>query len=376
MKKPFREYHTLEIFHAFGMQAGPLDLFLRNYFRSHKAVGAKDRKEIAETVYGIIRWQELLDHIIGASPASWEQRYRRFSHFSPEDYLADESLPWHVRLSFPQAFFQFLVEQLGEERAIPFCQASNDSAPTTVRTNALKIARDALLLQWQNAFAVSACKYSPHGITFHKKINFFGLPEFKSGLFEVQDEASQLIADLVAASPGDQVLDFCAGSGGKSLAIAAKMGGKGQLYLHDVRPSVLQEAKKRLHRAGIQNAQTLLATAPHKNALKNDMDWVLVDAPCSGTGTLRRNPDMKWKFDKSILDRLIEEQRAIFREALRFMKSNGKIVYATCSILPMENEAQAAFFEKEYGLRQINTFSSSPKKGEMDGFFGIVFTKK
>jgi 16S rRNA C967 or C1407 C5-methylase (RsmB/RsmF family) len=196
-------------------------------------------------------------------------------------------------------------------------------------------------------------------------------------LFEVQDEASQLIADLVAAVPGDHVLDFCAGSGGKSLAIAPRMGCKGQLYLHDVRPAVLREAKKRLYRAGIQNAQILPHDASHKRSLKEVMDWVLVDAPCTGTGTLRRNPDMKWKFEESTLNRLIDEQRSIFREALNFVKPKGKIVYATCSVLPMENEWQAEFFEQNFGLKRLEpSFSSSPKKGGMDGFFGVVFTKK
>lgn len=375
MKRPFREHHILEIFHAYDIQAGPLDLFLRNYFRAHKAVGAKDRKVIAETVYGIIRWQGLLDFLI-EKPISWEKRYQCFSQFSPEKHLSDASIPLHIRLSFPQSFFQLLAEHLGEERAIAFCLASNEPAPTTVRVNLLKTSRAVLLDQWTSSFSVSACKNSATGITFHKKINFFGLPEFKMGLFEVQDEASQLIADLIAAHPGDHILDFCAGSGGKSLAFAPKMGHKGQLYVHDIRPAALLEARKRLKRAGIQNAQILSHDSPYKNSLKNTMDWVLVDTPCSGTGTLRRNPDMKWKFDKGTLNRLIEEQRTIFRQALDFVKPGGKIVYATCSILPMENENQAEFFEQNFPIqRNSDPFSSFPKKGEMDGFFGIVFTK-
>lgn len=375
MKRPFREHHTLEIFYAYEMRGGPLDLFLRNYFRLHKAVGAKDRKEIAETVYGIMRWQRLLDHLIGSAP-SWEKRYARYAHFSAEDYAQDVTIPLPVRLSFPSSFFELLVTQLGEEKAIAFCQESNKTAPTTVRVNALKISRDALLQQWES-LPVSACTTSPHGITFHKKVNFFGLLEFKRGLFEVQDEASQLIADLVDAKPGDQVMDFCAGSGGKSLAIAPKMGSKGQLYLHDVRAAALREAKKRLYRAGIQNAQTLASDAPHKRSLRHTMDWILVDAPCSGTGTFRRNPDQKWKFERSQLTGLIEEQRAIFQQALEFLKPNGKIVYATCSILPIENEVQAEYFEKTHGLVRVgNTFSSFPKQGNMDGFFGVVFKNR
>jgi 16S rRNA (cytosine967-C5)-methyltransferase len=375
MKMPFRDYHALEIFRSIEIQAGPLDLFLRNYFHAHKAVGSKDRKEIAETVYGITRWRGLLDHLIGPFP-SWEKRLALYANFSPADHAHDPNIPLPIRLSFPSSFFNILSDQLGEEKAIAFCQESNETAPTTVRVNALKISRDALLEQWKNAYAVSACKESVHGIVFHKKINFFALPEFKMGLFEVQDEASQLIADLVDAKPGEQIMDFCAGSGGKTLAIAPKLGGKGQLYVHDVRAGALREAKKRLYRAGIQNAQVLSADAPYKRSLKGDMDWVLVDAPCTGTGTLRRNPDQKWKFEESMLHRLIDEQRLIVREALNFLKPNGKIVYATCSVLPLENEAQAEYFEKTYGLkREGNVFSSFPKRGSMDGFFGVVFTK-
>ncbi len=376
MKRPFREHHTLEILYTYDIQAGPLDLFLRNYFRAHKAIGAKDRKVIAETIYGIIRWQGLLDFLI-EKPISWEKRYRHFHQFSPEKYLSDTNIPLHIRLSFPQSFFQLLKDNLGEERAIAFCLASNEPAPTTVRVNLLKTSLANLLDQWASSYSISACKKSSTAITFHKKINFFGLPEFKLGLFEVQDEASQLIADMVAAEPGDHVLDFCAGSGGKSLAIAPKMGCKGQLYVHDIRLAALLEARKRLKRAGIQNAQILPFDSPHKSTLKNTMDWVLVDAPCSGTGTLRRNPDMKWKFDKSALNRLIEEQRSIFRQALDFVKPRGKIVYATCSVLSLENENQAEFFEQNCPIQRDSVpFFSFPKKGEMDGFFGIVFTKK
>jgi 16S rRNA (cytosine967-C5)-methyltransferase len=376
MHVPFREHHLLAIFNSYEIQAGPLDLFLRNYFRANKAVGAKDRKAIADAVYGIIRWRGLLDNLIG-KPLTWKRRYDCFQKFSPEKHLSDANIPLHIRLSFPKNLFTILKENLGEDKVLEFCLACNASAPTTVRVNTLQTSREFLLSKWEKEHSVTACALSATGITFHKKINFFALPEFKQGFFEVQDEASQLIADLVQAAPGDHVLDFCAGSGGKSLAIAPKMENKGQLYLHDIRPLALQEAKKRLKRAGIQNAQLLFCDSPNKTALKNTMDWVLVDAPCSGMGTLRRNPDMKWKFDENALNRLIEEQRIIFEEALSFVKPGGKIVYATCSVLPIENIIQAEFFERHFKLERIaDPFSSFPQKGGMDGFFGIVFTKK
>jgi 16S rRNA (cytosine967-C5)-methyltransferase len=376
MHRPFREHHLLQILNSFEGESIPLDVFLRNYFRAHTAVGSKDRKEICETIYAIIRWRGLLDHIADAkTPLSWETRFRGLTKLS-QTLLHDPSIPPHIRVSFPKAFYQLLSDSLGEENAFQFCLSCNEPAPTTVRINLLKTTRSTVFENWKNRFKVSLCRHSHVGIRFEEKINFFGMEEFKKGYFEVQDEASQLIASLVTLKPGDRFLDYCAGSGGKSLAIAPHLQGRGQLFLHDIRPQVLLEARKRLKRAGIQNAQPLPADSPNKPLLKMKMDWVLVDAPCTGTGTLRRNPDMKWKFDEQMLERLVQEQREIFEKALSFLKPGGHIVYATCSILPQENQHQAASFLKHFSLEQVGEpFSSFPAPGEMDGFFGVVFKK-
>ena len=281
MKEYFREHHLFEILNGYEAQGAPLDLFLRNYFRQHHAVGAKDRKFICETLYQMIRWRGLLDHF-AEKPISWSTRYRCLQGFSPKSHLQDLQIPSHVRVSFPKSFFQLIEESLGEEKAWAFCLASNETAPTTVRVNSLKTTREDLLQKWAGLYKVSACAHSPTGIVFDKKENFFGMPEFKEGYFEVQDEASQLIANLVDPKFSDHVLDFCAGSGGKTLAFAPKMERRGQIFLHDIRPHALLEAKKRLKRAGIQNAQLLLPDSPQKKKLFHTMDWVLVDAPCSG----------------------------------------------------------------------------------------------
>jgi len=151
------------------------------------------------------------------------------------------------------------------------------------------------------------------------------------------------------------------------------MQNKGQIFVHDVRIHALQDAKKRLRRAGIQNAQIFLAQDPKQKQLKKKMDWVLVDAPCSGTGTLRRNPDMKWKFNLEMVQRLSGQQRTIFEKALSFMKPEGRIVYSTCSVLPQENEEQMHHFMKTYNLKiEGSIFQSFPSEGGMDGFFGVV----
>jgi 16S rRNA (cytosine967-C5)-methyltransferase len=375
MRKPFREYHLLQILSSFEKQSLPLDAFLRNYFRSHTAVGSKDRKEICEIIYGMIRWKGLLDHL-SEKPSSWENRFRAFIKFS-QNKTCDSTLPAHIRVSFPKLFYQLLSDSLGEEKAFQFCLSCNELAPVTVRVNLLKTTRNALLESWKSRYKVTPCNHSPIGIRFEKKVNFFAMEEFKKGYFEIQDEASQLIAGLIAIEPGMRFLDYCAGSGGKSLAVAPRLNGLGQLYLHDIRPQVLLEARKRLKRAGIQNAQPLSVDSPNKRLLKLKMDWVLVDAPCTGTGTLRRNPDMKWKFDNQTLQRMLIEQRKIFDEALTYLKPGGHIVYATCSVLPQENQEQAAYFLERYSLEHVGeTFSSFPISGEMDGFFGIVFKKK
>lgn len=349
---------------------------MRNYFRTHKAVGSKDRKEICDTIYGMIRWRGLLDHV-AKRPLNWETRLLTFQTFSWQDLQKDLSISPHVRVSFPKFFYELLEDSLGKEKAYEFCLCCNETAPTTVRANLLKTTRDSLLERWKEQYLVNPCVHSATGICFKEKINFFGTSEFKEGLFEVQDEASQLIADLIQIKPGQRLMDYCAGSGGKTLAIAPRLQGLGQIFLHDIRLYSLQEAKKRLARAGIQNAQILPHDSPNKKNLKGKMDWVLVDAPCTGTGTLRRNPDQKWKFDREVLERLIPLQRQIFSEAIDYLKPGGHIVYATCSVLPQENEEQAAFFLEKFPLEQVDKpFSSFPIPGAMDGFFGIVFKKK
>lgn len=371
MMNPFQRRHLFSILSLFEEQGLPLDVFLSNYFRKHRAVGANDRRVICEAVYGLIRWRGLLDHL-ASPPLSWEKRFGTWGTIRPEEYIGNQKIAPHLRVSFPKAYFQLFAEAYGEERALELCLASNTAAPTTVRVNPLKTTREALSEKWAKEYAVSLCRSSPLGVVFHKKINFFALPEFKEGCFEMQDEASQLVAALLEARPGEQILDYCAGSGGKTLAFAPSMQRSGQIYLHDVRPFALEEAKKRLRRAGVQNGQLLFHDDPKKGKLKGKMDAVLVDAPCSGSGTLRRNPDMKWKFDPSQLERLIAEQRQIFAEALEYLHPKGRIVYATCSILPQENQEQVAYFEKSFGLKQTKEpFCSFPQKGEMDGFFAV-----
>lgn len=350
----------------------PLDAQLSHYLKQNTAIGSKDRKIISDTIYELVRWLGLLDATI-SPPVTWEKRLHLLLTSSNAELQKNPSLKPHEKVSFPKEFYELLLSFLDTPTAQEFCLNCNLQAPLTVRVNVLKTTRDDLFKELSSRFPVSLCQESKTGIVFHKKINFFELPEFKNGLFEVQDEASQLVAEYVDAKPGDEVLDFCAGAGGKSLSIATKLKGKGQIFLHDIRKKPLDMAKQRFKRAGIQNIQLFLDLPP---ALKKRMNWLLLDVPCSGSGTWRRNPDQKWKFSRAVLDRLILEQRSIFEKALPFLHPKGKIVYATCSILPQENEEQIAYFTSTYNLSCTKPFFKSlPKPNEKDGFFAAVLEK-
>lgn len=367
--KYFRLSHLSKLLALQSASTQPLDLILRNYFKVHKAIGSKDRKILSETVYGMTRWKGLLDYLHPRLQTA-EEKWQLFEKVAPLNYLKDETIPLHVRLSFPEQLVHKLLQSYGEKKVIEYCLISNQAAPTTVRVNCLKISRDTLLERWKNLYEVSPCRESPEGITFHKRVNFYLLPEFKEGLFEVQDEGSQIVAQKVEAKKNEHVFDYCAGSGGKTLAFAPKMEGKGQIYLYDMRPFMLLQAKKRLKRAGVQNALLLEEKQLKRKGLLKRMDWILLDVPCSGTGTFRRNPDQKWKTTPETIDRLVEEQRKIFEESLKFLHPKGKIIYATCSVMPEENQQQIDYVTKKYGLKVVSTpFSSFPKEGGMDGFF-------
>lgn len=376
MYRPFREYHILSILNSYDKQSLPLDLFIGDYFRTHKALGSKDRGYIAETSYAMSRWRGLLDFLCGEAP-SWEKRLEIFLSPDFEAAKHKEDIPSHIRLSFPQFLYDMLVESHGLEKACEICRISNTPAPTTVRVNTLKTSRDELMQKLQIKYPVSPCLRSAHGIVFERRINFNELPEFREGLFDIQDEGSQLLSELVHAKPGELVMDYCAGAGGKALAFAPPMQNKGQIFLHDIRKHSLLDCKKRMRRAGIQNAQVVFEDEAKLKKLKKMMDWVLVDAPCTGTGTLRRNPDTKWRINADMITRLVGQQRMIFEKALSYLKPGGHIVYATCSVLKEENSKQVEHFIKTYDLSlDGGVFESIPVFEGMDGFYGAVFIKR
>jgi 16S rRNA (cytosine967-C5)-methyltransferase len=374
MMQRFCDTHTIAFLKGWDNTQKPLDLCLSDYFRSHKSLGAHDRRTIGEWVYTLVRWQSLFDEL---DPSiNFSKRLHLLQQRPISEWTAIETLSTPARLGLTPYLWGALMHTYGADKARLIADILNSPAPIFIRVNFIKTTREELIRAWHGKFTMQPAPQTPGAIIFSKREPLFSLPEFKQGLFEVQDIGSQLIADLIGVKPGDRVLDYCGGSGGKSLAFAPRMKGKGEIYLHDIRKSALTEAARRFRRAGVQNVQVLHSDHPSLSKLTGKMDWVLVDVPCSGTGTLRRNPDMKWKISEEMVKRLKEEQKMIFEQAYRFVKPGGRIVYATCSILPEENEHQVEHFLSKFPLTlEKEPLKLLPEIDGPDGFYGAVFIK-
>lgn len=361
----------------------PADAVLRRFFRAHPELGRRDRADLADTVFDVLRNRRLYAHFAQAGEGAIEQRLVRLSRawrarrvqggplaavsqserlgsgaardVGAPDWLAriavadGGALPVPVALSLPDWLFAALCKRFGESEARAIGEALLETAPLQLRANALKVRREALIEQLAaeriRARAVFAV---PGAVEVEGHPALERSAAFAAGAFEVQDTGSQLLALLVGARRGQTVIDLCAGAGGKTLALAAMMNSLGQVFACDVSTSRLQRLRPRLTRSGATNVQPFAidSLADRKlDRLAARAHAVLVDAPCTGTGTLRRNPDLKWRFGPEDLLRLRDEQRAILSAAARLVAPQGVLVYATCSLLAEENEDQATWFE-------------------------------
>eukprot|EP00930_Biecheleria_cincta_P102636 TRINITY_DN94429_c0_g1_i1.p1 TRINITY_DN94429_c0_g1~~TRINITY_DN94429_c0_g1_i1.p1 ORF type:complete len:384 (+),score=54.20 TRINITY_DN94429_c0_g1_i1:164-1315(+) len=356
----------------------PLDLFLRRYFQAHKFLDSKDRAWVSDKTYELHRWRGLIDHLT-PQPHSWVNRMRTF--FTSDRWRSqtqNKRLPNHVRCSFPPELFKRFEASVGTKVAIELCDILNEPAMTFLRVNTARISRDKVYaFLTSRAVPVEKTLSSKIGLVLSSKQKLLDLPEYKLGYFEIQDESSQLIAQQVDAKPGDLVLDYCGGSGGKALAFAAPMLNRGQIFIHDTRDTKLFESRRRFRKAGIHNYTILPPSHPLLPKLRGRMDWILVDAPCSQTGALRRNPDMKWTYTDERLWRWVAMQREIFEAALKYMKDGGKIVYATCSTLEEENAQQVRYFCEKFGLYLAQPpLHARPQSRGMDSFFCATMERR
>jgi len=344
----------------------PSDSVVSRYFRLHKELGARERHALAETAYAVLRQKLLLANLAQSGHGPLERRLVLLAWQGQEHVLKlainpDEvswlerckavditSLPDKLRHNLPDWLSNSLRDQLGAEEFWELVKTLSGGAPLDLRVNPIKSKPEAVLEALKEAgIEAEITPFAPTGIRIHSKPALQKLPLYTGGHVEVQDEGSQLLALLTGAKRGEMVVDFCAGAGGKTLALGAMMRNTGRLYAFDVSGHRLEKLKPRLARSGLSNVYSAQIAHERDERIKRltgKIDRVLVDAPCSGMGTLRRNPDLKWRQSPKAIEELKVKQAAILDSAARLLKSGGRLVYATCSLMPAENEVIADAF--------------------------------
>lgn len=394
----------------------PADAVLSEFFRANRVLGSHDRPFVADTAFTVLRHKRLLETIVpkpdprrlvlasllklqGMSISALEPLIRPSDHawLLEVKRAPTDSLPPAIRLSLPDWLWQRLEAQIGQDEAVQLGRALLTPAPLDLRVNSLLATRDDVLEELANdGIEAQATPFSPFGIRLRDKPSLNRHKLFLSGAIEVQDEGSQLVGLLVAPARRQMVVDFCAGAGGKTLLLGALMGNQGRLYAFDVSTRRLESLKQRLKRSQLSNVHPQMIGSerdPRIKRLAGKIDRVLVDAPCSGLGTLRRNPDMKWRQSPESVSELIEKQRRILDASSQLLKPGGRLVYATCSLLAEENEeivddflaAQAGRFRlldcqtvlaaQGISLATSPYFKVSPDSHHCDGFFAGVLER-
>ncbi len=343
----------------------PADQVVSRFFRDHREFGPRERATLAETVYTVLRKKLLFDHLSPSGSGSKERRMAILGFYGPRDFLKSalndtekrwldncdavkpEDLLERHRHNLPEWLVAPLKAQLGDG-FWPLVESLQQPAPLDLRVNVLTDKRADVKAELAKAAIKSeATPFSPWGLRIDGKPALTKLDAFARGAVEVQDEGSQLLALVLDAKRGEMVVDFCAGAGGKTLAIGATMRNTGRLYAFDTSAHRLDALKPRLARSKLSNVHPAAIAHERDDRVKRlagKIDRVLVDAPCSGLGTLRRNPDLKWRQSLKSVEELTVKQTAILQSAARLVKSGGRLVYATCSVLPEENEAIAEAF--------------------------------
>jgi len=376
------------------------DKAVQQALRRDSRWGARDRKFVAETIYDIVRWKRLYAEIAEVKePFTRPNLWRLFSVWCVlrgiplPDWTQIEPTPSRrikgrfdelskirkIKESIPDWMDEVGVAELGEKAWSKEITALNIQAEVILRVNTLKTTKEDLqaALAEEGIETVELPKH-PDAIKLVERANVFRTDVFKKGWFEVQDASSQLVAAYLDVKPGMKVVDTCAGAGGKTLHLAALMENKGQIIAMDIYESKLRKLKVRAKRDGVHNVtlRAIDSTKPIKK-LHGKADRVLIDAPCSGIGVIRRNPDSKWKLQPEFIDNIRAVQKDILQRYSKMVKDGGKLVYATCSVLPSENQDQVAEFLKnndDFKLISDNKVLSS--ESGYDGFYMALLEKK
>jgi 16S rRNA (cytosine967-C5)-methyltransferase len=379
------------------------DKVIEKTLKRDKRWGARDRSFIAETTYDIVRWKRLYSEIAEVKvPYSRENLFRLFAVWAtlrgieiPADWKQIEPVPTRrikgkfdelskirkYRESVPDWLDEMGVQELGEETWEKEIHALNEQAPVILRVNTLKTTKEKLQQELQKEeIETEFLEGYPDALQLRERKNVFRTEAFKNGFFEVQDASSQRVARFLGVEPGMRVVDTCAGAGGKSLHLAALMENKGQLIATDIYGNKLKELKRRARRARAHNIEPrVIDSSKVVKKLYGSADRVLIDAPCSGLGVLSRNPDAKWKLQPEFIETIKQTQEEILKQYSKMVKGGGKMVYATCSVLPSENEAQVKKFlaseeGKDFSLAKDQKILSS--ETGFDGFYMALLEKK
>lgn len=410
--------HVTELYAEINVSSKPADRLMDQFFRERKYLGSKDRRFISETLYGMLRHKKRIEwafSIIDDTRTNLLScaAYLSMNHqYSIESIAEETGIPIEIvsaiekkinssieDLAIRTSFQDWMIEEwrayFGENELESLCAKLNTQAPMTIRVNTIKISREECQQKlYEEGIETDIAKYSPVALHLKRRTNMFQLQSFKEGLFEVQDEGSQILSLLVDPKPKSKVIDACAGAGGKALAMASIMNNRGEIFALDVHSFRLDELSKRIRRSGVDSIRTK-AIKENEVIEKfiDSADYVLIDAPCTGTGTIRRNPGMKWSVNQQMVDELHAKQSSILDLNSRYVKIGGRLIYATCSLIRKENEevvekflAEHPNFElvspssilERYGLASLANnkyFQLLPHRYNTDGFFAAVMKR-